>query len=361
MMDEVKKRFGTYERQRLFRILLDLKASNQNTNWSSMAAEISEYRKVEFQRINFYRLKNDELGDANIEIIVSWLTAKHEPNIRDKLKPQAIFDEIGVTSRDYYFHIPAANYVEEWDAEILEYYSGVYMCAPAYDRNTFIPLPILKRWFEDNSLYPYMEPKGRSRDMLQYISERSILILQRSSKSFFNAAEFPLSLLFPNSFVTLDPRMVYEGIGIVSSNSIHVQLRECLSRVPKTHSILISEKAAPQNNNPFGMRIQLPPTTEKVRQEWAGFTDGAMAHLRNQYAHSIESDYYLEGPAQISVSPLPNLNNKVRMMFANQLVYHKKPAGFLRDSKAHFIRPDLENIAEIEKILANPLSMGEIL
>lgn len=34
---------------------------------------------------------------------------------------------------------------------------------------------------------------------------------------------------------------------------------------------------------------------------------------------------------------------------------------FLRDSDAHFIRPDLENIIEGEKIFANPLLMGEIL
>jgi hypothetical protein len=155
--------------------------------------------------------------------------------------------------------------------------------------------------------------------------------------------------------------MIYEGVGTMSSNNIQVQLRECLARVPKTHSILISPKNRNQDNNPFGLSIFLPPGTENVRAEWARIDQASIDRMKREYAASIEADHYLAGSAQITVSPLPYLKNKVGMSFPRELVYHAKPANFLTDKELHFIRPDLENTQEVEKILVNPLSIGELL
>lgn len=155
--------------------------------------------------------------------------------------------------------------------------------------------------------------------------------------------------------------MTYEGVGIISSNSIHVQLRECLSRVPKTHSILISAKNVNQANNPFGLSLYLPPGTEGVKKEWEGLAKADIEHLKREYTLSIAADTYLSGPVQISVSPVPYLKNHVSMNMSRSCIYHRKPADFLRNKALHFIRPDLENADEIDKIVDNPLSIGELL
>jgi hypothetical protein len=170
-----------------------------------------------------------------------------------------------------------------------------------------------------------------------------------------------MALLAPRSFETLDIRMVYEGVGIVSSNSIHVFLRECLARVPKTHSILISRKTQNQTGNPFGLSLFLPPGAQGVREEWAKLPSGEREHLKKEYGTSINADHYLSGSAQIAVSPVAYLKNRVEMNFPREYVYHRKPADFLRERDAHFIRPDLDLDPQIEKILANPLTIGEIL
>lgn len=115
MMTKDTHSYGPYARQRLFRILLDLQQQEKNLNWSAMAEAIHEWRGILFQRNNFYRLKKGILQDANIEIIVSWIEAVYDSAIRDRLKPDAIFDEVGKAARDYYFHIPASNVMEEWD------------------------------------------------------------------------------------------------------------------------------------------------------------------------------------------------------------------------------------------------------
>lgn len=353
--------YGVYARQRLIRILIDLIETTKGLSWSSLADKITEARGIKFQRQNFYRLRDGMLGDENIEYIVKYLEAHHDPEIRHRLLPEAIFGEVGKSSRDYYFHIPTENYLDEWDEQILSEFSGAYLCAPANDKNSFIPLPVLRRWFADRKTCPELSQGGRSLDIKQYIQERSILILQRTTGSYFHAAEFPMSLLFPPSFSTMDIRMVHEGVGIISSNSIHVQLRECLSRVPKTHSILISSKTANHTGNPFGLSFYLPPGTEGVKEEWAKLSAHDRERLAQEYRLSLEADEYLSGPAQISVSPIPYLSNRVTMNFSRDYVYHRRPEGFLDNNELHFIRSDVENTAEIKKILANPLMIGGLL
>lgn len=350
--------FNLYARQRLKRILYDLRDTRSDFNFDRAALEISETLNVEFSRQYFYRIAS--LRDYIVEFIVSWLEGDLVPEIRTRLTPNAIFDEVGVSARDYFYHISEDDLLDDLDEHILQPYSGVYLCAPAEDKSSYLPLTFLREWYHDYKAMPQIERKGRTLDIKQYIAERSILILQRTPHYYFYAAEYPLSALFTEPVNTGCIRMTYEGIGIISSNSIRVQLRECLSRVPKTHDILISEKTANQLNNPFGLSLYLPPGTEGVRKEWGKLTQADIDHLHKEYQHSIEEDNYLAGPVQISESPIPNVRNKIGMVFSRDYVYHRKPADFLHDTGLHFIRPDLENTDAIQKILDNPLSIGEL-
>ena len=237
MVDLNTASYGPYEKQRLHRIFSDLAKDKKNLNWSSMAQAVSDFHGTHFQRNNFYRLSDGKLQDQNTDIIVKWLEAKYFPDIRERLKPAAIFDEAGVTDRDYYFHISENNFLDEHDQNLLQEYAGIYLCAPAWDRSSYLPLTFLREWYNDYKAMPHIERKGRSLDVKQYISERSLLVLQRTPKYYFYAAEIPLSAMFPNAFETGCIKMAYEGVAVMSSNSINVKLRECLSRVPKNHQI----------------------------------------------------------------------------------------------------------------------------
>ncbi len=361
MPDLAAPSYDAYARQRLFRILSDLIASKKDLNWSTMADAISEWNGPDFQRNNFYRLRDGKLSDPVTEIIVRWLEQSFEPDIRQRLSVQSIFGEMGLSARDYYFHVSPDNLLEELDEQILEQYAGVYLCAPAYDKSSFLPLSFLREWYRDYKAMPHIEQKGRTLDIKQYIAERSILVLQRTSGYFFYAAEIPMSALFPKAFETGCIKMTYEGVGVVSSNSIQIKLRECLSRVPKTHAILINKKTATHKNNPFGLSFYLPPGTEGVRQEWQQLPESDIEALKKEYALSLEAEYYLSGPVQVWVSPVPYLKNLVGMVFGREHVYHRKPADFLRDPELHFIRPDVANTEQFQKVIDNPLSIGELL
>ncbi len=353
--------YGPHEKQRLYRILDDLVLSKTNLSWSSLAAAISTSRNVNFQRNNFYRLKRGKLQDANIEIIVSWLEKNHQPDIRDRLRPDSIFDEAGLLLRDYFFHISEDNLLEDVDENILQEYEGIYLCAPAGDKSSYLPLSFLRKWYEDRKQFPDIKTKGRSLDIKQYISERSYLILQRTNRYFFYAAEFPMSLLFPEEFETGCIKMCYEGIGIVSSNSIKAELRECLSRVPKTHHILIRKKAAVHRSNPHGLTLHVHPDAFEIKQEWKGISEMDLARLKKEYALSLDSDFYLDGPVQISESPLAFQKNKVDFVFSRDCLYHRRAEKFLRDKEMNFIRPELDTANALEKIIDNPLIIGDVL
>jgi hypothetical protein len=359
-MAQDNQAYDTYAQQKLARILLDLKQTKAGYDWSSMADKITLHRGVNFQRINFYRLLEGKLSNPNIEIIVQWLEATEDCDIRDKLHPSGIFGEFGTKARDYYFHALDPNNFEAWQDAMLEEFSGVYLCAPARDKNSYLPMPTVRRFFDKEDPFT-LDQNSRSLDIKQYISERSILILQRTKKNFFHAAEFPMGMLFPKDFVTLDIKMVYEGVGIASANSLNITLRECLTRVPKTHAILISPKAAHHRRQPFGFSLYLETGMEKVMEEWQGLPEKELQHFYGEYQHSMNADYYMNGPAQIHVSPLPLLHNTVGTIFSRDMVYHQKPADFLSKPDMHFIRPDLENTAEIKRIINSPLTVGELI
>ena len=268
MVGVKRTKYEKHEKQRLYRILEDWVKTTSNVNWSSLAKEISAKRRVQFQRINFYRLGEGKLQDANTEIIISWMEANKFPDIRNRIRPDAIFDEAGRSLRNYLYHVSEPNFLDDVDKGILQEYSGVYLCAPAGDKCSYLPLSFLRQWYEDRDQFPQIERKSITLDIKQYISERSFLILQRTEQYFFYAAEFPMSYLFPDEFETGCVKMAYEGVGVVSSNSIKVELRECLSHVPKTHHILIRKKAAVHHNNPHGLSLHVTPDAFGIKKEW---------------------------------------------------------------------------------------------
>ena len=314
-----------------------------------------------FQRNNFYRLKKGTLQDDNIEIIVKWMEETHDNNIRARLLPDAIFEEVGKTVRDYYFHIPASNDIDEWNEQILEQFSGIYWCAPSWDMNNFVPLPVLRKWFEDHRSYPQLGLEKRTLNVQNYIATRSILILRNTGNSYFHAAEFPLSVLFPRTFKVGCVKLSYEGVGYVSANSIHVHLRECLSRVPKSHAFTIKETPKDGPWKPAVLPLHIPSDSRDIRKEWERLPQSDMDHLAKQYALSIEEDYHFEGSAQITGSPVPILKNRVGLTTSSPQIYHRKPRDFIHNRDAHLLYPELDITEQIEKILDNPLVIGELL
>lgn len=352
--------YDDYARERIVRVLTDLVQASNGLTWSGIATAISNWRGVIYHREYLGRLRNGKLSDPLVEIVVSWIEAHHDRNIREKLTSHRIFAEMGISSRDYYFHLPQLNNLEEWDEQLLDGFSGVFLCAPASDSNTYLPTSVLREFYDDKSRFAFSDSGRRTLDIKDYIRERSLLILRNTGRGYFYAAEIPISLLFPRDFVTLDIRMVYEGIAVASSNSIHVQLRECLSRVPKTHSILISPKNRNQLDNPRDISLFLPPGKGKIREDWKMLGVSDLDCLREEFRMAIEADHYLSGSAQISVSPVPYLKNKVEIVYPVNNVYYQKPPDFLRNKSIHFILPHLNNDIEIEKLIKNPLSIGEL-
>lgn len=355
--------YDTYALQRIVQKLNELVRSHPSLSFTGIADAISVWKKVEFHREYLIRLRNFRLGDPHVNLIVEWIVAHHDAKFREKLSPDAIFWEVGESSRDFYFHLARLDAYETWEEDILQAFSGVYLCAPQRDRNSYLPMPMVRDFFERVARGETQPPERlkRSLDIKQYIAERSILILRDTPAGYYHAAEFPLSLLFPPEFITLDVKMVHEGVGIASGNSIRVFLRECLSRVGKSHSILISPKGPNEAANPYGLSIFTAGEVRiETRQEWGTMDARHIRHMRREFADTIELDYHLSGTAQIEVSPVPDLKNRIETTFSRDYVYHRKPAGFLNDPELHFIRPDIIRAADIERIVSNPLAVASL-
>jgi hypothetical protein len=355
---------GTYDAyaiQRIVQKLLDLTRSRPQLSLSAIADAISDWKGVTFHREYFGRLRRYELSDPHVNTIVDWIVVHHDPKFREKLTPDAIFWQIGESSRDFYFHFSQMDPYEAWQEGVLQAFSGVYLCAPALDRNSYLPSATVRSFFERVTAGETTkeEQLRRSLDIKQYIAERSILILKATPEGYYHAAEFPLSILFPPDFVTLDVRMVHEGIGVASGNSIRVFLRECLSRVGKSHSILIGPKGANEDTNPHGLTLFTAGEVRlAVREEWSTMDRWSVDHMMQEFAAAIEMEYNLTGTAQIEVSPIPDLKNRIVTTFSREYVYHRKPPDFLREPRWHFIRPDIVRAEEFERVISNPLSVG---
>lgn len=354
--------YDAYAFQRIIQKLNELVKSHLNLSFTGIAEAISAWRNIEFHREYLVRLRNQRLGDPHVNMVVEWIVAHHDPKFREKLSPDAIFWEVGESSRDFYFHLAKLDQYETWEEEILQAFSGVYFCAPQRDRNSYLPMSMVRDFFNRASEFDPQQRMRRSLDIKQYIAERSILILRHTTAGYYHAAEFPLSLLFPPDFTTLDVKMVHEGVGIASGNSIRVFLRECLSRVGKAHSILITPKGKNESENPRGLSIFTAGEVRiETRKDWAAMNAENLAHMRREFADTIDLEYHLTGTAQIEVSPLPDVKNRIETTFSRDYIYHPKPKNFLRDPELHFVRPDIIRAEEIERVVKNPLSVGSLI
>jgi hypothetical protein len=358
-------RLGTYDDYAVQRVVQKIDAlvrSHKHLSLGGIAAAISEKRNIEFHREYMTRLRKYELTDPLTDLVIDWIVDNHDPKFRDKLSPDSIFTQVGESSFDFYFHLAQMEDYDSWEEEVLKTFEGVYLCAPAQDRHSYLPMTMVREFFENSAAYEKQDRLKRSPDIKQYIAERSIVILRATRMGYYHAAEFPLSLLFPPDFVTLDVRQVYEGIGIASGNSIHLFLRECLSRTGKLHSILITANGMNEAANPHDIPLfTVGEVRHFVRQEWQGMTARDLAHMKQEFAQAFNLGFHLEGQAQVNLSPVPDVKNRVVMIYPRENVFHRKPADFLRHPDLHLILPDLKNAAEIERVIQNPLAVGSLL
>ncbi|PWE55003.1 hypothetical protein DEM27_16230 [Metarhizobium album] len=222
MAGAVRGKYDVYAYQRVIQKVSAIVKAHPHLKGGGIAAAISEWRNVPFHREYMARLRNYKFADPHVDVIIDWIVAHHDPKFRTKLSPDSIFSQVGESSFDFYFHLSQMDDYDNWEEEVLKTFEGVYICAAAQDRHSYLPMTMVRHFFENKAAYDDKEKLKRSLDIKQYIAERSILILRATPMGYYHAAEFPLSLLFPPDFVTLDVRQVYEGIGIASGNSIHL-------------------------------------------------------------------------------------------------------------------------------------------
>lgn len=351
-------KYDAYARHRIVHRVLELFPRYET--WEAMAAAVSEDRGLEFYRTYFNRLRDGNLGDHSLDALVGWLTSLDE-EFPLRLKPETIFSDVGVSARDYYFHLFGMEDLEEWDESLLTAFEGVYLCAPADDPHSYLPLPYIRACMDGDIEVPREWRANRSMDLKYYISKRSYLILKRTGAHYYHAAEIPMGALFPAEFETLDIKSFHEGVGIASSNTIHVFLRECLTRTPKIHSVIIRPKDSHRMKVIAGMKLYAPPEMRNLDEELKALSTEHIAHMRAEFAEQVDADVFITGTSQVNVSPLPLRRNFVDTVFGTENVYHRKPVNFLSEPETHCIRPDLDLKPQLQMLIDNPLMVGELL
>lgn len=348
-----------YAKQRLMRILTDMVEGDQLLSWSALAADITVFRGVEFSRENLRRLRKCTLGPANVEIIIQYLEQKHDPNIRERLRPEAIFDEMAQSARDYYFHMPEQNDMDDWNDQLLEEFEGVYFCGLAGNTETYLPSKRLLRLIQKQQNIRGKEPQQTGMAVTLFTS-RTILVLRRTSHGYFHAAEIPLSSLVPTKLKTPCQRVFYEGIAVISANTIQVKLRDCLTRIPRTHSIAILSKPDAFLKKPHGLSIYTGRLSKEVEQIWRDMNADDIADLKQEHDLAIASDNYMQGKALHSQSPLPVMDTKISNIVSNDIAYFPKPRDFLKYLDDHFFLGDITDVDTIRKIVESPLIIGTL-
>ncbi len=354
-----QKRFTAYAHQRLFRLLTDLVHDTRSLSWSRLADRITEWRNVKFQRMSFYRLRDGNLDGNNVEIIVAYMEAHHDADIRARLEPSSIINEMALAARDYFFHIPEPNDIEDWNEQILEEFSGVYFCVHANMVESYLPSSYLRKRMEKESLTSNAGI-ARSGTAGTLFITRSVLVLQPTHLGYFYAAELPLSAFLPSRMKTTCHREYYEGVAVVSGNTIQVKLRDCLTRIPRTHAIAIVEKYDNAKTNPHGLSFQLMDKRKEVTQAWSKLSKEDIAALKTEHERAIKSEYFLHGPLSYTPTPLSSLSTKVGKIIASDMAYFPKPSEFLENLNDHFALGEFLNEDSLRKIVENPLVIGTL-
>jgi hypothetical protein len=323
-----------------------------------LAADISIWNEAEFSRENLRRLRHGGLGPQNVEIIIRFLEENHDPNIRERLRPEAIFDELAQPARDYYFHIPEANDIDDWSNQILDEFSGVYFCAPAAEVNSFMPTSYVRKWLANTQ--DDTKPAIQEGKLNPFIQRRSILILRKTAFGYFYAAELPLSALATPDLKSTCQRVFYEGIGIISANTIQIKLRDCLSRVAKTHAIVVGKKFARSYELPHDLNFHVFHNQAEVIAKWGELSHEDIGALKQEQRLTIASEYFLQGTVAEPTSPIANRKHYVSMVVPGESVYFKKPDDFLEHLGEHFALDQLADTATLRKIFENPLVVGTL-
>jgi hypothetical protein len=86
-----------------------------------------------------------------------------------------------------------------------------------------------------------------------------------------------------------------------------------------------------------------------------------LTHMKGEFSQALDLGFHLEGQAQVNLSPVPNVTNRVIMIYPCENVFHRKPADFLGHPDLHFVFPDLKNADEVERLISNPLAVGSLL
>ncbi len=356
---ETTKLNEDYARQRLTRILTDMIAKDMALTWSGLAADVSVWRGIEFSRENFRRLRKGTLGPSNVEIIIRYLEHKHDPNIRERLKPDAIFDELAQPARDYYFHIPDDNNIDEWNEQILQEFGGVYFCCLAGEAHSYMPASHLRKLIHERSKIHKNAPL-RSGLASTLFTSRTMLFLRRTDLGFFYAAEIPLAALISPQIITAAQRVFYEGVGVISANTIQIKLRDCLTRIPRTHAITILNKTEQMGRQPHGLSLFTAGRGEKVAEIWGNLDDDEIAELQYEHQIALASEQFLVGKALHSETPLPVAGTKISAIHSVDLIYLPKSADFLSEPERHFFLGDVSDVDTIQKIMENPLVIGTL-
>ncbi len=324
-----------YAKQRLMRILTDMVAGDQLLSWSALAADITVFRGVEFSRENLRRLRKGTLGPANVEIIIKYIEEKHDPNIRERLRPDAIFDEMAQSARDYYFHMPDQNDMDDWNEQLLEELEGVYFCGNAEGTETYLPAQRILRLIQKQQSIRGKEPQQTGMAVTLFTS-RTILVLRRTPHGYFHAAEIPLSSLVPTNLKMPCQRVFYEGVAVISANTIQIKLRDCLTRIPRTHSIAILAKPDAFYKKPHGLSLYTGRRSKEVEAIWNDMDAADVMALKHEHSLALEADYYMQGKALHSQSPLPAMATKISNIVSTDVAYFPKPRDFLKHLKDHF-------------------------
>jgi hypothetical protein len=351
-------RFDSYARHRIRQRVFD--TARDYPSWDAVSTDIAEKLGIDIPRTYFQRLRKDELGNQTLETLVQWIELA-DPGFRETLRPEGIFSEVGSSSRDYYFHLHQMRDLDSWDEALLQAFEGVYLCAPEDDKNAYLPMSYVRRVILDKQPIPKNFAGQRLNDWRLYSAKRSILILKRTERYHFWAAEIPITGLYPPQANTNDITTYYEGVGIASSNSMHVFLRDCLSRAPRLHSILIKPKAG---QNPFKTRageLYAPRFLKDLDAEIMMLSDDDVAHMKREFEWSLQSDVFLTGNTQTSIPPLAWAKPDVDIIYGVPRVYHRKPSGFLDDPETHLLHPDMRYGPQVADIIANPLLIGDVL
>jgi len=132
-----------------------------------------------------------------------------------------------------------------------------------------------------------------------------------------------------------------------------------MSRVVKTHGMLIRNKYEAERTARHGLSIFVPPELAKEKLDGKRLTSSLINDFKKESELSINSPTVIYGPSQISLCPITDLKQSASQFFARDHVFIPKPSDVLQKLDEHFISPAQCDLDKIQKIIDNPLSIGE--